>query len=67
MTQVTHAPFDITASALIPHCEMIQDEHGLEVSLGLPNAAAAPAQKAPAASVDADSDLTKRLAELKGR
>ncbi len=44
-----------------------QDEHGLEVSLGLPNAASAPAQQAPASAVDADSDLSKRLAELKGR
>lgn len=45
----------------------LQDEHGLEVSLGLPNAGAAPVQRTPAAAVDADSDLTKRLAELKGR
>lgn len=47
--------------------QQVADEHGLETSLGLPNAASAPAQKAPATGVDADSDLTKRLAELKGR
>lgn len=45
----------------------VADEHGLEVSLGLPAAGAVPVAAPQAASVDAGDDLTKRLAELRGR
>ena len=46
----------------------VADEHGLEVSLGLPAAGAVPVAAPPkAAAVDAGDDLTKRLAELRGR
>lgn len=48
--------------------QQVAEEHGLEVSLGLPAAGAVPvAAPAQAASVDARDDLTKRLAELRGR
>lgn len=48
-------------------CPQVADEHGLESSLALPNAAAAPATAGAAAEANPDDDFSRRLAELKGR
>ena len=48
-----------------PHSLQVADEHGLEVSLNLPQASEAPV---PGQKVAApESDLTQRLAELRGK
>jgi charged multivesicular body protein 1 len=54
--------------------QQVADEHGLEVNLGLPNAATASAvaapvatQQQPVAAGDLDNDLSARLAQLRGK
>ena len=48
--------------------QQVAEEHGLEVSLGLPAAGAVPmAAPAQAAPIDTGDDLSKRLADLRGR
>ena len=54
----------VVPSGLTPWLQ-VADEHGLEVSLNLPQASAAPV---PGQKVAApESDLTQRLAELRGK
>lgn len=43
--------------------QQVADEHGLEMSMGLPNASTT----APASQKTAETDLSQRLAELKGK
>jgi hypothetical protein len=46
----------------------VADEHGLETQLNLPQAGAAvPAAQQQHAAPNADSDLTQRLAQLRGK
>jgi hypothetical protein len=47
--------------------QMVADEHGLEFSIGLPTAGGQIPQPASAVTNDADTELTRRLAELKAR
>lgn len=48
------------------NCIQVADEHGLEVQLNLPQAGVAvPPQQQAAATPD--SDLTQRLAQLRGK
>eukprot|EP00270_Netrium_digitus_P003000 TRINITY_DN1340_c0_g1_i1.p1 TRINITY_DN1340_c0_g1~~TRINITY_DN1340_c0_g1_i1.p1 ORF type:complete len:205 (+),score=80.01 TRINITY_DN1340_c0_g1_i1:294-908(+) len=47
--------------------QQVADEHGLEVQLGLPDAASHAVAAKEGTSVAAEDDLTRRLAELKSR
>lgn len=45
----------------------VADEHGLEVQLNLPQAGAAVPQAQQQAAAAPESDLTQRLAQLRGK
>jgi len=48
--------------------QQVADEHGLEVNLGLPSAAQhQPVAQQQQAAVDPESDLSSRLAQLRGK
>ncbi|EFJ48540.1 hypothetical protein VOLCADRAFT_60422 [Volvox carteri f. nagariensis] len=71
-TQVVDDVMGAQASLSTPEDEVtalmnqVAEEHGLEVALGMPSAAASAGAKA-AASKQGEDDLSARLAELRGR